>query len=272
MDFWRNIHGLPNCGIVPHAVYYFIARQQAVDERRVYPLSQEADMKCKVFTAGLLAVMFVVHSQVAVAAPCWVPPASLVSWWTGDSDESDLYGVNNPSAVNAVTLVPAEVADGFTFGTGGYIDIPHSSTLANQKFTWDAWVMPAGPGPNNDQYGSIIIEQGIDDFNIAVALHWRANPDYRFLFFFGNVNTEVIVSKDTFPPGAFYFVAGTYDGTTFRLYVNGVLEGTYSETKVIPYSSETWEIGSSSSVSRGQGYPRTWNGIIDEVEAFKGPL
>ena len=127
------------------------------------------------------------------------PPASLVNWWTGDSDESDLYGVNNSSAVNAVTLVPAEVVDGFTFGTGGYIDIPASKSLANQKFTWNAWVMPAGAGPNNDQYGSVIIEQGIDDFDVSVALHWRANPDYRFAFYFGNVNSEVIYSNDTFP-------------------------------------------------------------------------
>jgi hypothetical protein len=82
----------------------------------------------------------------------------------------------------------------------------------------------------------------------------------------------VIVSSDTFPPGSFYFVAGTYDGSTFRLYVNGVLEGTFSETKTIPYSSETWEIGSAGPVSRGQGFPRTWNGIIDEVEAFKFAL
>jgi hypothetical protein len=196
----------------------------------------------------------------------------LVSWWTGDSDKKDLYGVNNPSAVNGVKLVSAEVAKGFTFGSGGYIDIPHSTTLENQKFTWDAWVKPAGPGPNNDNDGSVILEQGIDNLHVSVALHWRASSDYRFLFIFGDVNSELIVSKDTFPPGAFYFVAGTYDGTTFRLYVNGVLEGTFTEAKTIPYSNETWEIGSTGPISRSAGYPRTFNGIIDEVDAFKSAL
>jgi hypothetical protein len=203
---------------------------------------------------------------------CTVPPTSLVSWWTGDTDETDLYDVNNPSALNAITLVPGEVLDGFSFGTDGYIDIPRSKTLANKKFTWAAWAMPNGIGPNNDDVGSVIIEQGIDDNNVAVALHWRADPDYRFVFMFGNTSTEIIYSTDTFPPGVFYFVAGIYDGSTFRLYVNGVLEGTYSEEKTIAYSTETWEIGSTSVIDRNAGYPRTWNGTIDEVQAYNAPL
>jgi hypothetical protein len=73
--------------------------------------------------ASLTAVLFVL-AMVCIptaAQVCVAPPAGLVSWWTGDTGESDFYGVNNPSAVNAVTLVPAEVLDGFSFGTGGYI-------------------------------------------------------------------------------------------------------------------------------------------------------
>lgn len=220
----------------------------------------------------LLVLIFFAHYRTVAQTSCWVPPSSLVSWWTGDSNETDLYGVNNPSAVHAVTLVPAEVAHGFTFGSGGYIDIPHSPTLANQTFTWDAWVKPEGPGPNNDSFGSVVLQQGIDNSHVSVSVHWRNNPDDRFAFFFGNVVSEAIYSKDTYPPGTFYFVAATYDGTTFRLYVNGVLEGAFTETKTVPYSSETWEIGSAGPISRSEGLPRTFNGIIDEVEAFKGAL
>src|SRR5271165_372734 len=109
--------------------------------------------------AFVIATLFLLGtiSVGASAQVCVTPPRDLVSWWTGDTGESDLYGVNNPSAVSAVTLVPAEVLDGFSFGTGGYIDILDSPTLDNQTFTWDAWVMPNGPGPNNDAYGNIII-------------------------------------------------------------------------------------------------------------------
>ncbi len=223
----------------------------------------------------LLAVVF--HGQASASSTpsptCVVPPTGLVSWWTGDVDETDLYGVNNPSAVNAVTLVPGEVLDGFTFGTGAYIDIPASSTLANQKFTWDAWVEPEGPGPNDDQWGNVIVQQFINDYDDhTVYLAWRWDPDDRFVFVFGYDESEFIVSNDTFPPGAFYLVAGTYDGATFRLYVNGVLEGSYAEKKKIAYPSLTWNIGSQDAYSRSVGYGRTWNGVIDEVEAFKVAL
>ena len=46
----------------------------------------------------------------------------------------------------------------------------------------------------------------------------------------------------------------------------------FTETKTIPYSTETWEIGSTGPISRSERIPRTWNGIIDEVEAFKVAL
>jgi hypothetical protein len=213
----------------------------------------------------LILFTMMLHSQASASPQCVAPPTGLVSWWTGDVDTTDLYGVNNPSAVNAVSLVPGEVSNGFTFGAGGFIDIPASPTLANQKFTWDAWVRPDGPGPFNDAYGSAFVSQfsGVEPI-VTVQFAWRAT-DNRFLFEFGDVNSELIISNDTFPTGTFYFVAGTYDGATFRLYVNGVLEGSFAAKEKIAYSSLDWVIGSDSS-------GRTWNGVVDEVEAFKVAL
>ena len=220
----------------------------------------------------MLSILLLFSALSFAATPvCIVPPTGLVSWWTGDSDASDLYGVNDPSAVNAVSLVPGEVVKGFAFGTGSYIDILPSPTLENQKFTWDAWVRPDGPGPNNDQFGSVIVQQGIDSNDVAVSLWWTAVDD-RFRFGFGAIQSETIASQDQFPAGSFYFVAATYDGATFRLYVNGVLEGSFAKKKTIPYSSRTFEVGSADSGFRGVGFPRTFNGVIDEVEAFKVAL
>ena len=220
----------------------------------------------------VLTLALVVLPVMGAASNCVVPSSNIVSWWTGDTNESDLYRVNNPSKVNAVSIVPAEVSNGFLYAPGAYIDIPASKSLANQRFTLAAWVRPDGPGPNNDQYGSIIIQQDIDEQSVAASLYWRAAPDERFVFVFGNSSTEVLFSNDIFPAGQFYFVSGTYDVNTFRLYVNGVLEGSFSETKRIAYSNRTWEIGSSDAISRGVGYPRTWNGIIDEVQVYNVPL
>jgi uncharacterized repeat protein (TIGR01451 family) len=208
-----------------------------------------------------------------------VDPSSLpnmVAWWPMDGNPLDLWASHNPSATNAITFVPGMVGQGVTFGTGGYIDIPHSPALANQQFTIDAWVKPQGPGPNNDFWGSVIVQKGRSAptgyTDVPIALWWSAQQQ-KFIFGFGNHNTERIVSTSTFPAGQWYHVAATYDGQTFKLYVNGMLEGTMVLVKTIVYDPAIpWTIGSTASHIRTVGYPRTFNGVIDEVELFKRAL
>jgi len=112
--------------------------------------------------------------RVGAASTCIEPPSGLVSWWPGDTNKDDLSGLNNPNAESAVTLVPGEVLHGFSLGTNGYLQVAPSESLANQTFTWAAWVKLMGPGPNNDGYGSALIIQDIDDYDISVGLYWRA--------------------------------------------------------------------------------------------------
>ena len=69
-------------------------------------------------------VLIICSSSIARPQSCTPASSGLVSWWAGDTTENDIISGNNPSAVNAVTLMPAEVKDGFTFGTEGYIEIP----------------------------------------------------------------------------------------------------------------------------------------------------
>src|SRR5207245_270575 len=57
------------------------------------------------------------------------------------------------------------------------------------------------------------------------------------------------------------------------LYVNGNLEAQQAEVKTISYSpSNAWTIGAASPNIRVQAFPRTWNGVIDEVQAFSRSL
>jgi uncharacterized protein (TIGR03437 family) len=209
----------------------------------------------------------IVKRRTSPSQACITPPSGLVGWWPGDSNANDVVGGNNPSAVNAVTLVPGEVQDGFSFGPDGYIEIPESSNLENQQFTWIAWVSPNGPGPLNDRNGSVIVNQ-VTNGSDFIQLSWSASSQ-QFVFVFGDNSTEFILSSDTFSPGAFYLVAGTYDGNVFQLFVNGVLEGSLAEAKTVAYSSAGWQIGGNLSTNQ---FARTWNGVIDEVQAFNRPL
>jgi hypothetical protein len=136
-------------------------------------------MPIRIITVLFLCCTF---TTLAATSACIAVPPGLVGWWPGDTNENDIAGGNNPSAVSAVSLVPGEVLNGFSFGTNGYIQIPPSSALANQNFTWAAWVRPDGPGPNNDQFGNKIIEQNIDFTSDSVALNWSALTN-RFILF-----------------------------------------------------------------------------------------
>ena len=220
---------------------------------------------------ALLLCFCATYAAFAATPACVAIPSGLVGWWTGDTNENDVTGANNPSTVNAVNLVPGEVLDGFSFGTQGYIQIPSAADLANQQFTWTAWVRPDGPGPNNDTFGSYVLENYVDGFTDAVSLSWSA-LNHQFFFIFGSTASEYIASSDKFAPGSFYFVSATYDGNFFRLFVNGVLEGSLSQSKTIAYSSSGWTFGSSNAIPSAAGFPRTWNGVIDEVQAFNRAL
>ncbi|RPI83494.1 MAG: LamG domain-containing protein, partial [Planctomycetaceae bacterium] len=198
-------------------------------------------------------------------------PAGLVSSWSFEGSTADVVDGNNPSASNAVSYVAGEVGQGVSLGAGGYIDIPQSANLDNQQFTFEAWVRPDGAGPNNDEFGSVILGKGITSAN-SYALTWRAT-DSRFVFVFGDIYTETVTSTHTFSSGAFHHVAGSYDGTTFRLYVNGAAEGEMALVKTNSFNSAySWTIGATPSAIRSSGYPRTWNGVIDEVDIFSRAL
>lgn len=80
-------------------------------------------------------------SQIYDLQSCVQPPSGMVAWYWMDGNAYDtaaLGGYNNPSATNAISFVVGKDGQGVTFGSGGYIEIPHSPALANQRFTIDA--------------------------------------------------------------------------------------------------------------------------------------
>ena len=203
----------------------------------------------------------VTFGALSSALACMAPPSGIVSLWAADGSTADAFARNQPSATQ-VTFTQGRIAQGFTFGSNGFVDIPHSTSLGSQQFTVAAWVRPDGAGPNNDDFGNEIINNVVSGTNVPIAILWRAS-DSRFVFLFGDIFSERIISEHVFAPGQFRFVTATYDGAVFRLFVDGVLEGSQTLAKTVQYGP-LWSVGASPPAFRN-GFARTWNGVIDEV-------
>lgn len=233
----------------------------------------------KYLPGTLVSALLTLLAANSALAQCVTPPSGLLAWYSGDVDTSDVTGAHDPSATNAVSFAAGEVANGFTFSSGGYIEIPPANGFSPQQFSFDAWVRPDGPGPNEDGFGSVIFGKDINRLDRApqstFALTWiyssdGSSPVYRFSV---DVDTTTFNSANQYPPGQFYHVAVTYDGAAVKLYVNGVLDSEQPRNTPIEYDdSVPYAIGSNFSVFRSVGYPRTWNGIIDELQFFDRAL
>ena len=234
-------------------------------------------MKSQNETHRVVVILCIIafHTTFSVTAQitnCLPPPSGVTAWWPMDGSASDVAGTNNPVATNGLSFVSSAVGSGVSFASGGYIDIPNTADLSSQHFTLEAWVRPDGPGPNNDSFGSVIIQHIVTATVNELGLWWRAS-DGKFLFSFGNNPADRVQSTNSFPVGHFYHVAGTYDGAVFTLYVNGSVEGQLSRVKTIVYSSSVpWTIGATRTPFRTGSFPRTWDGIIDEVTVYNRSL
>jgi hypothetical protein len=223
-------------------------------------------LKTVLLTTGIAFALRLANAQ------CDPPPSGLLSWFPMENSVTDIVGGVLPLDTNALSFVPGEVGQGVSLGTGGYIDLTNFDALETAQFTWEAWVRWDGAGPTEDGAGSIILENCVNG-SFGYALSARA-LDNRFVFTCaGNGATppSLLVSSNTFTPGLFYHVAGSYDGANFNLYINGSLEGQLASANSLTWGP-FWSIGANPAIARNEGFPRTWNGVIDEVSIYNRPL
>jgi hypothetical protein len=220
----------------------------------------------------LVGLILISAVEAEAQSSCTPPPSGLLSWFPMQNSVTDIAGEVLVLDTSDLSFVPGEVGQGVTFGTGGYIDLTNCAALETPEFTWEAWVRWDGPGPNEDFAGSVILESTLSASS-AYGLAARAS-DNRFVFVAdsnGSTTVSLMVSSNTFTPGLFYHVAVSYDGANFNLYVNGSLQGQLASASS-PTWGPIWSIGANPAFARNDGYPRTWNGVIDEVSIYNRAL
>jgi Concanavalin A-like lectin/glucanases superfamily/HYDIN/CFA65/VesB-like, Ig-like domain len=172
---------------------------------------------------------------------------------TAGQTAADSSDVRNNGTTTAVTWVAGHTAGGASFdGMTSAIVVPEDASLDPYAITIAAWINPVDwngnrrvlqKGANDDQY-RLLAEGGVFKFDVSgVGAIMTALPTV-------NVWTHV---------------AGTYDGATLRLYVNGVEAVSAAATTPMPATSDPLFIGAKGAAGAAGDH---FSGVLDEVRLY----
>src|SRR5262249_34489261 len=140
-----------------------------------------------------------------------------------------------------------------------YVEVPDAPNLDFEgaaPITIDMWVYRmSGAGVmhfigKREDCGLINYQMAVNEFSKGLV--------------FGGTDHEVVTHQNL-PLNTWTHLAGTFDGSTIRFYINGTLAGTLAATSLGPTNDASLRIGTS-------GTCDGFGGLIDEVELFNRAL
>ncbi len=201
---------------------------------------------------------------------CVAPPAGLLSLWKGDTDAFDAVGNRHGTLQRGTGFNLGQVGHAFEFdgiddgvvlgGTRlGALDI------TNRQLTVSAWIKPA---TTNQAFGN---NQVIFDKLFDGQLN-----GYLLEVVQGTLSMVVATTDGSgvasaslgLQPLRWTHVAGSYDGTAVRVFMDGVEVGSSALTGAITHSDVDAAIGNDNAGSTTFGF----SGLIDEVAIFDRAL
>src|SRR5215216_2276467 len=209
-------------------------------------------------------------NTVTVSLTVTAPAATLVSWWQmeNNAQDSSTY-LNHGSLIGSPTFVTGRVGQAISLnGTSQYATVPDANSLdLTTGMTVAAWIRPAIT-VNTTQ--DLISKQRVtgtlvDGYGLSLS---NAGKVFIRLNQATSGETYRINSTTNYPLNntAWMHVAATYDGTTIRLYINGVLENSIPGPAAIATNSLPLTLGAQSDGSR------FYNGLLDDARVYATAL
>jgi hypothetical protein len=211
-------------------------------------------------TSSEASTQNLVISGTGVAASCAAQPTGMVAWYRGEGDALDSRG-NDNGTFNNSAYVTGKVGNSFGLAgsTANYIATPASPALDITQYTVDLWIYPTTVG--TAQY---LVDKGdgtTDNFDLALTDTDQVEIDFTTVAE-GHHSVDSIA---TLPLNTWSHIGGTYDGTTEKVFINGLLDNsaTFGAT---PTRGQTMVIGKRANDT----FPFT--GRMDEIEIFNRAL
>jgi hypothetical protein len=161
----------------------------------------------------------------------------------------------------AGTALPTPYYSAYFDGTGDYVATPISDafTFGTTSFTIEAWVYPVARPSSTVQwiYGNITTATG--DTQIGISITTSGTMQLR------TWNSVLTVTTSTIPLNAWTHVAAAFDGTTYRLFINGISSA--SSTTIFTLSTNgAGTVGYNGS----QAGNELFTGFISNLRVVKG--
>ncbi len=179
-----------------------------------------------------------------------------MSWWPGDENALDIVGPNDGTLFNGATFAPGLVGPAFSFDcVDDFVDMGGTNIGGSQQLTIDAWV-------KHDSLPSGMIERYVTLFGEnEVVLRHNGSGQLHFFMRHAGVLRHIRVNN-ALQVGVFHHVAGTYDGSVMRLYLDGVEVGNLAVSGTV---STITSVQLSFAVE-------ALDGFLDEVEIYDRAL
>lgn len=208
--------------------------------------------------------------------------AGLVLRYSFDHDANGVVLDSSPSALDGA-LVNTDPATAYTAGAPGrgralrlvgtrhqYVDVPQTAALDVNRFTISALVRYTGV-QNDATFGrwEVLEKAG------AYWLNIRTDGRVRVGGFFGSCTSSAawkyLDSVNPIPVNTWTRVAGTYNGSTLTVWVNGVRSSSRSVSGVTCANDEPLAVGAKNAPSLGL-LEAFWDGQLDEVRVYNRAL
>ena len=224
-------------------------------------------------TALAANIAVTVSNTVAVpsSSPSTLPRPELVAAYSFNEGSgaavADASGNNNTGTLGTgVTWTgQGRFGSALVFNGAGFVTIPAAASLnLTTAMTLEAWVYPTATAST---WSTVLMKEQPGEF--VYTLYAGARPNRPHVFF--NTGTSAKSERTTIGAQALLVntwshLAGTYDGATLKLYVNGVLVASNPFTGPILTSTGALRIG-------GNGiWKEFFQGRIDEVRIYSRAL
>lgn len=211
-----------------------------------------------------------IASNYAFAQSCIEPPQGVAAWWPADGTADDAVGTNNGVMQNGATFVPGLSDQAFSLdGIDDYVSVADVPELnPTEAITVSVWVNRTAIVGFADPIVKKAGMVGGSQLRGYALEFSSSNPsDVIFWVYIDGLGWSRN-EQAHIPFGEWTHIAGVYDGSNIRLYVNGVLIGTPGLVSgTIGQSTNELNIG------RDPANPnRLFRGLIDEVTIYSRAL